>query len=66
VTIENTLTPVLGALNYAADTGNHWGSDGDVGHKVAVHDVNVEPVGTLLLDDTRAFVRELAEVGGED
>ena len=41
------------------------GADGEVGHEMAVHDVDVDPVGPGLIDRAH-FLAEPGEVGGED
>mmetsp|Transcript_40915 Transcript_40915/g.102884 ORF Transcript_40915/g.102884 Transcript_40915/m.102884 type:complete len:203 (+) Transcript_40915:654-1262(+) len=43
---------------------NQW-ADGDVGHKTAIHDIDVHPVAPGLIDGLD-LVAELGEVGGED
>lgn len=50
VAVENTLSPVGVAVDCAADAGDDGGADGDVGYEVAVHDVDVEPVGASVVD----------------
>jgi hypothetical protein len=53
------------AVDAAADLGYDGTSDGHVGDEVAVHDVDVEPVGALL-HLTRAVMAKIGEVGAED
>lgn len=53
--VENTLGPVGVAVDCAADAGDDGGADGDVGYEVAVHDVDVEPVGASVVDYARAL-----------
>lgn len=51
--------------NMRADLGDDGGAEGDVGDKVAVHNVDMEPVRALV-HLGRAFMAERAEVGAED
>ena len=44
---------------------HHRRADGEVGHEMAVHDVDVDPVGAGLVDRAD-FLAELGEVGGQD
>lgn len=53
------------AVHMRADLGHHWRAECDVGHKVTVHDVDVQPVGALG-DFGRAFDAEGCEVCTED
>ena len=41
------------------------GPNGQVGHEMAVHDVDVDPVGAGLVDRTH-FLAEAGEIGGQD
>ena len=62
--VEDAFGPVVGPRDRGADAGYDGGADGDVGDKVPVHDVNVQPIGTFVLDYSTTFVGEGAEVGG--
>ena len=44
---------------------HHARTDGEVGHKMAVHHVDMDPVGAGLVDRMH-FLAELREVGGQD
>jgi len=44
---------------------HHRGPNGEVGDEVAVHDVDVDPVGAGLVDRAH-FLAELREVGGQN
>ena len=48
-----------------AEGGDHVGAQGDVGHEVAVHDVDLHPVGAGGLDGGN-LLAEAGEVGGKD
>jgi hypothetical protein len=41
-------------LDVPPDHGNYWRPEGNVGHEVAVHDVDVQPVSAMA-DCARAF-----------
>ena len=58
---EVAVEEQLGAL---AQRAHHDRPDGEVGHEVAVHHVDVEQVGGL--GDPLHFGREVGEVGGQD
>ena len=49
----------------AADRLHHIRADGDVGNEMAVHDVDMDPVGAGGIDRAH-FLAELGEIGGED
>lgn len=66
VAIKHPLAPIGGALHTPANARHDWRADGDVRDEVPVHDVDVQPVGAGVVNDAGAFVREVAEVGGED
>ena len=44
---------------------HHGGTDGEVGHEMAVHDVDVDPIGSGLLD-LRHLFSEPGEIRRED
>ena len=44
---------------------HHARADGDVGHEMAIHHVDVDPVGARLVDRAH-FLAQLGEVGGKD
>src|SRR6516225_5380446 len=44
---------------------HHLGANGDVGHKMAVHDVDMDPVGAGRVDRAH-LLAELGEVGRQD
>ena len=48
-----------------AERFHHARADGEVGNEMAVHHVDVDPVGARLVDRAD-FLAELGEVGGED
>lgn len=54
-----------GSIDAAADLRDDRASDGHVRDEVAIHDVDVQPVGTLL-HFARAVMAEIGEVGAED
>lgn len=55
-----------GAVDVRADLGDDGGAEGDVGHEVPVHDVDVQPLRAVLFDGAGAFCTQVGEVGGED
>jgi len=55
----------LGTRDMRADLGDDGGAKGHVGHKVAIHDVDVQPVGALV-HLARALAAQAREVGAED
>jgi len=60
--------PALGLrrpANMRADLGDNGGSEGDVGDKVTVHDIDMEPVGPLG-HLGRAFLAKGSEISAED
>jgi hypothetical protein len=66
VAVEGTLaTGLEGTVNATADLGNDRASDGHVWHEVAVHDVDMEPVGALL-NLLGAVMTQVGEVGAQD
>ena len=48
-----------------AERLHHGRADREVGHEMAVHHVDVDPVGAGFVDRAH-FLAELGEVGGED
>ena len=44
---------------------HHVGTDADVGHEMAVHDVDMDPVGAGRIDGAH-LLAELGEIGGQD
>jgi len=64
--VKNALAPVFRSFHRAADTRYYRRADCDVGYKVAVHDVNVQPVRAFIVDDAGTFVEEVAKIGGEN
>jgi hypothetical protein len=52
-------------LDVRADRGAGGGAEGDVGHEMAVHDIDVNPVRALCLDRLNLGA-EIGEVGRED
>ena len=52
-------------LRVRADGAHDRRADGDVGHEVAVHDVDVDPVGAGGIDGAD-LLAERGEVGGEN
>src|SRR5689334_14971726 len=44
---------------------HHLGSDGDVGHEMTVHDIDMDPVGARRLDSLY-FRAQLGKIGGEN
>jgi len=54
-----------GTVYAAANLRDNWAADGHVWHEVAVHDVNMEPVGALL-HLLRAVMAQVGEVGTEN
>lgn len=60
-----TSTRFERAVDTAADLRNDGTSDGHVWDEVAVHDVDMEPVGTLL-HLLCAVMAEICKVGAED
>lgn len=66
VAVEGTLRAGLEwPVDTAADLRDDGASDGHVGDEVAVHDVDMEPVGAFL-HLLRAIMAEVCEVGAED
>lgn len=60
--------PALGLCrpaNMRTDFGDNRSSKGDVGDKVTVHNIDMEPVGPFL-HLGRAFLTEGSEIGAED
>lgn len=53
-------------LNIFPYAGNNWSSDGDVGNEMAVHDIDVKPISSMLLDDSGALVGQVSEIRGEN
>lgn len=48
VAVKSTLPKGLGwAVHMGPDLGDHRGAKGHVGDKVAVHDIDVQPIGPL-------------------
>lgn len=47
------------------DLGDNRSSEGDIGDKVTVHDIDMEPVGPLF-HLGRAFLAESSEIGAEN
>lgn len=61
-------TPSIGAcwaLYVWADLSNYGRSEGHIGHEMAVHNIDMKPVGSLAYC-VRAFFPEDSEVGGQD
>jgi hypothetical protein len=56
---------VEGLFGMRAQCRHHVGTDGDVGEEMAVHHVDMHPVGAGRLDRAH-FVAELGEIGGEE
>ena len=52
-------------LRVRAERLHHNGADGEVGHEVAVHHVDMDPVGAGLVDRAH-FIAEFGEIGGKD
>lgn len=48
-----------------ADLGDDGGAKGDVGHEMAVHDVDVDPVA-VVAHQVRAGIAQVGEVCGQD
>jgi hypothetical protein len=48
-----------------AERLHHRRADGEVGHEMAVHHVDVDPVGAGLVDRAH-FLAEPGEIGGQD
>jgi hypothetical protein len=66
VAVEGTLRAGLEwPVDAATDMRDDGATDGHVGNEVAVHDVNMEPVGTLL-HLRGAIMTEVGEVGAEN
>lgn len=55
-----------GAVDVRADLGDDGGAEGDVRHKVTVHDVDVQPLRAILLDGAGALCAQVGEVRGKD
>lgn len=53
------------AIDASADLGDYWTSDSHVWDEVAVHDIDVEPIGALL-HLLGAVMAEVSEVGAEN
>ena len=52
-------------LHMRAQRCDHIGADGDVGHEMAIHHVNMNPVGAMCLD--RLYLAaKVGEIGGQD
>lgn len=51
VAVEHALAPVRIPLYRAADAGDYGGTNRDVRHEMAVHDIDVEPVCAGIMDD---------------
>lgn len=54
-----------GTVDATTNLGDHRATDGHVRHEVAVHDVDMEPVGALL-NLLGAVMAEIGEVGAEN
>jgi hypothetical protein len=54
-----------GTVDTAADLGDDGAANGHVWHKMAVHDIDVEPVGALL-NLLGAVMTQIGEVGAEN
>lgn len=66
VAVEGALAEGLcRSINVRANLGDDRSSKGNVGHEVAVHNVNVKPVCSLA-DGVRACLSQGAKVGAED
>lgn len=66
VAVKGAPRPGLeGSVHAATNVGDHRASDGHVGYKVAIHDVDVQPVGPLL-DLFGAIMAQIGEVGAEN
>ena len=52
-------------LGDGADRLHHRGADGDVGHEVPVHHVDMDPVGAGGLD-CADFIAQLGEIGRQN
>ena len=66
VAVEGALSVGLGGLlDVWANLGDDGCSKGDVGDKVAVHNVDVQPVCSMA-DGVRASLAERAKVGAQD
>lgn len=64
--VKGALAVGLGGTgNMGANLGHDGGTKGHVGDEVAVHDVDVQPVGSLG-NLGRAFAAQGAEVGTQD
>ncbi len=49
VAVKRAFTPrCFGSLDMRPDFGDNRGAEGDIGHKVTVHDVHMEPVCAIL------------------
>src|SRR5213078_2391519 len=56
---------IEGQVGELADRFYNLGAKGDVGDELAVHDIDVNPIGATRLAH-RNLVRQSCEVGGED
>lgn len=66
VAVKGTLRAGLEwPVDAAANLGDDGATDGHIGDEVAVHDVDMEPVGALL-HLLSAIMAEVCEVGAED
>jgi hypothetical protein len=66
VAIESATTAGFGGtVDAAADLGYDGAADGHIGHEVAVHNVDVQPVGALL-HLLGAVMAQIGEVGAEN
>lgn len=66
VAVERALsTGLRWTGDVGPDLGDDGSSEGDVGNEVAVHDVNMKPIGSLL-DLGRAFAAQGREVRAEN
>jgi hypothetical protein len=54
--VENAFTPILGAVDSASNARNNRGTNGDVGNKMAVHDINMQPVSSGIVHNAATFV----------
>lgn len=51
VAVKHALAPVRIPVYRAADAGDYGSTNRDVRHEMAVHDIDVEPVCTGVMDD---------------
>ncbi len=56
---------VEGEVRHLAQGGNHRWADGDVGHEMTIHDIDMQIIGAAGCKGAY-FLAETGEVGGED